>query len=199
MKTSRLIVPALFVLLVGGLLAVAGDPPAARPTGPTTLSELDEALTKATERTERLLILAGKDRRFKKIEKYRAYTIEDFGNRRREIEAEDLLDILTDDEAPMDLRQAAFDAMTWKDAMRFDPDLVRERGKNKPRADFCRSKVTKLLTNKDKYTRKFAHDLLVTYFKAHRTDLEVATYDPLNGTKTQWGKAKAHWNKVLKK
>ena len=54
-KTSRHIPPALVLILVGGLLAVAGDTPAIRPPGPATLAELDEALTKATERTERLL------------------------------------------------------------------------------------------------------------------------------------------------
>ena len=199
MKTSRLILPALLLLLVGGLLAVAGDVPAGPAPGPTNLAELDEALTQATERTERLLTAAGRDRRFKQIEKYLAYTLEDFGNRRRKPKAEDLLDIMTDPTAPIELRQDAFHALTWADAMRFDPDLIKNRGKNKPRAKFCMGKVTKLLTNKDKYTRKFAHDLLVKYFKTHKNDAEVVTYDALNGTKSQWTKAKAHWNKVLRK
>jgi len=87
-KTSRPIVAALLLLLVGGLLALAGDPPAGRPEGPTTLGELDAALTKATERTERLMALAGKDVRFKLVEAYLAYSIEDFRSRKR-IEAEE--------------------------------------------------------------------------------------------------------------
>lgn len=199
MKTSRFLLPVLFLLLVGGLLAVAGDPPPTRPAGPRTVAQLDEGLTEATERLERLLALAARDRRFKLIEKYLTYTIEDFGNRRRDIEAEDLLDIMTDADAPEDLRKDAFKALTWKDAMRFDPDLIRERDKSKPRAKFAMGKVTKLLTNKDLATRQLAHGLLVTYFKEHKNDPEVVTYDAVNGTKSQWGKAKAHWNKVLRK
>jgi hypothetical protein len=198
-KTSRHIAPALVLLLVGGLLAVAGDTPAIRPPGPATLAELDEALTKATERTERLLAEAGRDRRFKDIERYLAFTLEDFGNRRRDPDPDKLLEILTDEDAPIDLREAAFGALTWEDAMRFDPDLMKNRGKSKPRADWCRLRVTKLLTNRDKYTRQFAHNLLVTYFKTHKSDPEVVTYDALNGTKSQWGKTKAYWNKVLRK
>lgn len=198
MKTSGPILPTLILLLVGGLLALAGDPPAGRPKGPATLGELDAALTKATERTERLMTLAGKDVRFKLVELYLTYTVTNFGDRRRDVDAEKLLDIMSDDEAPMDLRQDAFKALTWKDAMRFDPDLVKKRDKHTPRADFCRSKVTRLLTKGDKYTRKFAHDLLVTYFPEHKADLEVATYDPVNGSKTQWAKTKAHWNKELR-
>lgn len=199
-KTSRLLAPVLVLLLVGGLLAVAGDVPAPRPQGPGTLDELDERLTATTERMEKLLFLAGRDPRFKLVEAYRLYTIEDFGKRRRDVEADDLLDILTDDEAPMPLRQAAYDALTWQDAMRFDPDLKTKPGeKDNPRADFARLKVTKFLTNRDKYTRKFAHDLLCAWFNSHRSDPEVVTYDALNGSKSQWGKAKAHWNKVLRR
>ena len=43
-----------------------------------------------------------------------------------------------------------------------------------------------------------SYDLLVAYFPSHKADLEVATYDPVNGSKTQWAKTKAHWNKVLR-
>lgn len=201
MKTPRSIVPALFFLLVGGLLAVAGDPPVGRPTGPTTLGELDEGLTKATERVERLLTQAGRDRRFQLIDKYSAYAIEDFRNRRREVEAEDLLDIIEDADAPPDLRQDAFDALTGKEAMLYDPDLLLlgERGKRKPRAEWSRNKVTKLLTCRDEHTRNFAHKLLITYFDRHKGDTEIVIYDAFNGPPSQWKKARSYWNKVLRK
>ena len=100
----------------------------------------------------------------------------------------------------MKLREAAYGLLTTKDRIRHDPNLQTSKGQHgKPRNDFCRKNVTKLLSDKNPYTRKFAHDLLKTYFRAHKDDPVVLDYDWKDGSRTKWRKVANYWNKVLKR
>lgn len=201
MRTLRRLLPAVLVLAFAwGVPARAEDlPQPAAGAGPTTIDEVEEALTRLTERLERLFELAAKDPRFRVIETYTSYSIEDFGSSRRPVKAADLLDIVKDSEAPTALRDKAYEALTAREAIRFDPDLQMSRGQSgKPRNDWCRKHVTKLLYDKDQATREFAHRLLRGFYPDLRNAGVVRDYDPAKGTRTQWKRASAYWNKELR-
>jgi len=162
------------------------------------VAELDRDLTATTEKLQALLQMAGKDARFRIVETYRGYRVQDFANRKRgDPDAEDLLDIMLDPTAPYDLRKYAFDTLTGTDAMRYDPDLVQVKDRKKPRAKFAKAKVVKHLSHKDRFSRQFTHDLLCAWFSTHASDPAVATYDAQNGTRASWKRAEKHWRDVL--
>lgn len=202
MRPRRLFLPVIMVL--AGLVGTptrAEDPPAGPdPDAPATLHDLQGALDRLVQRLEALADLAGKDPRFKEIQAYAAYTSEDFGMSRRLVDAESVLDVIADPEAPSDLRKDAFKALTSEVAKDFDPDLQEARGQHlKPRNAWCLKHVVKLLSHKDADTRSYAHRLLRNYFTTLANAPDVFGYRAYDGSRTQWRKAQAHWRKVLKR
>jgi hypothetical protein len=190
--------PVVLLLAVGGLFVFAEEPPTRGVQGPASLPELDEALGRTASRLQDLVECAEKDPLWRKVELYRDYTVEQFADPKRTVKAEDLLDIMIDEDLVKDLRDAAFKVLTSKEAMQFDPDLVlMGRGRRKPRAAWCRSKVVRLLKDREDKTRAYAHELLKIYFKGAARASVVVMYDPYNGDPKQWGKAIKHWNKAL--
>jgi hypothetical protein len=187
------------VLLLLALLATALPARAEEPSAPASVADLEKALDALRTRLEQLLKLAEKDKRLRRLETYVAYGPADFAEKRRDVEAGDLVEWLADADAPDELRQKAFDALTGQDAMRFDPDLKQDegRGARKPRAAFATAKVIKLYLDRDAKTRELAHRLMQAWFPGHKMDPDILTYDPVGGNRANWQKAYNHWKKVL--
>ena len=175
---------------------VPQDPEAAgRP--PATIQQLEKALDRLARRIDELLEMAARDPRHRRLDTYEGYSRADFANSRRPVKAKDLLDIIADGDAPDDLRLRAAKLLASKDAQSRDPELVAKKGNEEPRKRFGKLKLAKLLTKSDEYTRKLAHGLLVAFFPDHRNDPLVVTYDPVNGTTSEWRKTANYWKKVL--
>ena len=201
MRPTILFVVALLLVLGGTATSHADDPAQeAKPAGPGSAEELGKALDEQQARLEKLVALAAKDPRFRDVETYKAYRIEEFSSSKRPVEALDLLKIVSDPEAPMDLRKEALETLKRRQAQTFDPHLQRKRGQSKPRNDWFRKHVVKLLRDrKSVWTRRFAHDLLITYFPSHKNETDVVTYDPKEGSPASWRKTAKHWDTVLRK
>lgn len=212
MSTLRRILPFLLVLGLTGLaglatISLAGEAAAdeapepkagdAKSAEPQTVKQLGQALDRLAKRLQALLELASRDPNYRLIEIYRGYSWADFANARRQVKAKDLVELIADEDLPADLRQAAAKELSSKDARQRDPDLVARRGQREPRKHFFRQHVTKLLYDKDLLARQISHALLIAYFPDNRNDPPVVTYDPVNGSSSDWRKTYNHWRKVL--
>ena len=194
MRRSLLLAPLL--LLLSTARPLRGEDPAE----PTSVADLAKALAEVQQRLERLLNLARTDPRLRLVAAYQAYGPADFVDKKREVQAEDLMKWMTDPDAPADLRKKAFEALTSREAMRHDPELKEDAsGGRKPRQGFARDEVVKFVKDKDRQARIYASELLKAWFPPYKNDPDIVTYDPVGGNRASWTKAYNHWMKVLKR
>jgi hypothetical protein len=180
------------LVLVPALLVTAGP---ARPT--RTLVTRKAELEKAEEALLRLVELARQDSRMALVERYLSWTrAEDFANPRREVRPARLLEFVADDDAPMELRRRARDALVSVTHRSLDPDLLLDEGKGK-RATFSRERLVPLLLRpgeKAEATRTFAAEILDSYW--HFADADIQRFNPRD--ETTWRKAADAYRSLLR-
>ena len=180
------------LILVPALLVTAGP---ARPT--RTLATRRAELEKAEEGLLRLMELSRQDSRMALVDRYLSWTrAEDFANPRREVRPSKLLEFVADDDAPMDLRRRARDALMSVTHRSLDPDLVIDEGKGK-RASFSRDRLVPLLLragDKAEATRTFAAEILDSYW--HFADADIQRFNPRD--EATWRKASDAYRNQLR-
>src|SRR5262245_22494347 len=166
------IVVAAFV--AAAAVSAAGDPPRAR-SEPARRAAIEGAAA-------RLLALEAKakaDARTARVDAYLALgKAEDFASSRRPHPAE-LVEYMTDDDAPMDLRTRARDALKSMPHRNLDPDLQVLGEGHSRRAAFCREKLVPLLLRageKAEMTRTFVAEILASFW--YFQDPAILAYDP---------------------
>jgi hypothetical protein len=186
---------ALVVVSVLGALLAGG----ARAEEPSGLDAAQRELEEVVLRLEELVALANRDPRFRLIEIYKGYRIEDFRDSRRRVEAKDLVAILADPAAQFQVRKAAYDLLVSERAKNYDPDLSSEqRGPRSPRKQFALRYVLPLVKEDDGVTATFAHELLVDH---HGRPLhpDIRNYNPRESTRQQRRKAYDAWRDFLRR
>ncbi len=187
-------VPAL--LLCAALSTASSQPAAPAGSRPSDLESMGQALDGLARRLDQLVTQASRDPRWDLVEAYRRYrTEDDFENRKRPVNAEKLLDIWSDSDAPTDLRQAAWDAMVIDSLPRnYDPDLVAgSKTSRKPRNDFARRKVVPLLSSDDPVNRQFSHDWLLKMIGKPPNESAIEAFDARKSTKNAIKEAQQAW------
>jgi hypothetical protein len=187
--------PALVSL--GAMLALAA-PGSAGPGAPAALprdlKELQDQMRPLPGRLDALLERAEKDHRLPRVEMYAAYKAVDFEDRRREVKAKELLDILKDETADFELRTKVVEALTSPPAKNSDPDLKDARGSSSPRNVVSRD-IVRLLDAEQAETRFLANQFLVG-MNGKPPDEDILAYDPR--VKATWKPAQRAWNKFLR-
>jgi hypothetical protein len=183
--------------LLPALVSAAAAP--ARASDPATLDEAERALEEVTARLEQLVERANRDPRYRTLEVYRAYRIEDFRDPRRRIEAKDIVAIMGDPAATFAVRKDAYDLLVSERVKSFDPDLSTEqRGGRRPRQQFALRYVVGLVKEDDGTTAKLAHDLLNDWF-TRPLHPDLRNYNPRESTRQQKRKAYEAWRDILRK
>ena len=198
----RRLVP-LFVPLVCGLLAVvAGGVPARA----DTLDDLDKVLEDTVRRLNDLKDLAGKDERDALVDKYANYTAEDFKNRKREVKAKLLAEIIGSPGAPHELKLKAKNILLSAPVKDLVPDLKSDQpgGRMSPRAMFANEELVKLLRAKEekgssdslRLARGIADEILKKWFKPPSTIFDIGEYD--EDKEKTWKPAVKAWQNFLR-
>ena len=176
----RAVLSTLAVLALLALFGAAGGLARAEEAGaPRSLGELRKLLDGLAQRLGRVAELAARHGGHRILERYLAYGEEDWKNRKRPVEAEDLVALMSDATAPEKLREAARDALAGNKARTFDPDLLERVGQRRPRLDFARRHLVPLVKEDDPIARKLANDLLLrTSRRATRTRTSASSIRP---------------------
>jgi hypothetical protein len=186
------------VLLSICLIALLAQPLRAAPPEPQDLDELAQALDALAERIERVTTLAARDKRWQLIDAYKDKSDEDF-RRRRDPKAEDIFDIIIDEEAPEDLRRAAQARLLDVRATTLDPDLQERKSRSRSRLAFATRTVVRHVSDKDLLTRELVHEMLFGLFPAAKREVDLRAYNPKSESRSDWISAERAWKAFLRK
>jgi hypothetical protein len=201
---TRPILAALAVAAAGLLVGLTAssrlraDAERPAPPPPRTLTELDTQLAALNQRLDHLIELANLHPRWRDLKEYLGYTARDLADSHRRVKAKDIVEMFADPTVPFDLRRQARDALASAFAMKNDPDLDRGDNHRKPRNDFARRFVVKLVKDDDEYSRQLAHELLLKWFPQMGNDPAIGLYKARDGNRAGWRAAYNAWLKGLR-
>ena len=202
---ARRVLPPLSALAALALVFV-GFGAGGTPARADTLDDLDKVIEDTIKRLNDLKDLAGKDERDGQVDKYAGYTEEDFKNRKREVKAELLIEIIADAGAPPELRIKAKNVLLAAPLKRLDPDLERDRpgGRMSPLASLANKGLVKLLnasaekggSDPLRLARGTADKILKEWFKPPSKLFDIGEYD--EDKEPTWKPAMKAWQNFLR-
>ncbi len=190
-------VPVLLLSLVAvgaGVVASAGTPTSTPRTAADRRAQID-ALGKHLDALRKE---AEVDARAALVRTYLRYSNDRLGNTADRIRLEAIVDIVSDENAPAELREEASKAVVWDQAQRYDPDLdAAGKGLARPRAKFSKKHLLPMLVDaKDSLARALANNMLQALWPGMR-DPDIVNCTPR--TKPSCNAARVAWEKQLAK
>jgi len=177
-----------------GVAAVAGTPTASPRTAADRRAQID-ALGKHLDALRKE---AEVDARAALVRTYLRYSADRLGNTADRIRLDDIVEIVEDETAPVEIREEASKAVVWDQAQRYDPDLdAAGKGLARPRAKFSKKYLLPMLVDsKDSNSRAFANNMLQALWPGMR-DPDILNCRP--GVKPSCNAARVAWEKQLAK
>lgn len=185
------------LILVAVLAAVAVVSAAPTSSGPRTAADRRAQIDALGKHLDALRKEAEVDARAALVRTYARYSSDRLASREGRVTLEMVLDVVKDDDAPVEAREEAAKAVVSDAAQRYDPDLDVATGKGfaRPRARFSK-KVLPLLVGKDEMTRAFANNILLALWVGMR-DPDITGCQPR--LRPSCAAAKVAWEKQLAK
>jgi hypothetical protein len=199
-RPSRLPLSVTLPLVAIGLLWI-GSAPAAPDTDttaparrPATLGELETLLAALPGEVDSLLTQARRHPSWRVVDTYLGYSDQEFAGK-RDVEAEDVADLMWDESLPRELRVAARDALANERIRNVDPDLSLRSRKRKV---FSTQELVPHLDDAQLLSRELASELLITLW-GNQNDPDIQRYDPRSTVKKNWTDAIRAWRDVLRR